>query len=240
MSSLQMVIIGQDALFLKLLKPTITNPKIKLWDLMMKNVYSIGAYQVDQDGFRLDILYNNPDNSLLVNFLPYPGMDDKQVIEVVGMDRLNQNNRPQMDGVFDYKPITYDGNKATNGGTINTRNGRIYFSTIEPFGTTLRKEFEAVGLNPLIINNVAYQELYDSTKIAAQQQPQKNRFYFNGQYKSSISSDIPLNALNVPEGSVVVTAGGIRLTEGSDFTVDYNLGRVKILNSARPRVQSRH
>ena len=225
-------IVGQDALFLKLLKPTITNPKNKLWDLMMKNVYSIGAYQVDQDGFRLDILYNNPDNSLLVNFLPYPGMDDKQVIEVVGMDRLNQNNRPQMDGVFDYKPITYEGNKATNGGTINTRNGRIYFSTIEPFGTTLRKEFEAVGLNPLIINNVAYQELYDSTKIAAQQQPQKNRFYFKGQYKSSISSDIPLNALNVPEGSVVVTAGGIRLTEGSDFTVDYNLGRVKILNSA--------
>ena len=100
-------IVGQDALFLKLLKPTITNPKNKLWDLMMKNVYSIGAYQVDQDGFRLDILYNNPDNSLLVNFLPYPGMDDKQVIEVVGMDRLNQNNRPQMDGVFDYKPITY-------------------------------------------------------------------------------------------------------------------------------------
>ncbi len=36
---------GQDALILKLLKPTITNPKNKIWDLMMKNVYSIGAYQ---------------------------------------------------------------------------------------------------------------------------------------------------------------------------------------------------
>ena len=225
-------IVGQDALFLKLLKPTITNPRNKLWDLMMKNVYSIGAYQVDQEGFRLDILYNNPDNSLMVNFLPYPGVDDKQVIEVVQMDRLNQNNRPQMDGVFDYIPITYNGNEATNGGTINTRNGRIYFSTIEPFGVTLKEQLESVNLNPLIINNVVFQELYDSTKIAAQQQPQKNRFYFKGQYKSSISSDIPLNALNVPEGSVVVTAGGIRLIEGSDFTVDYNLGRVKILNSA--------
>ena len=225
-------IVGQDALFLKLLKPTITNPRNKLWDLMMKNVYSIGAYQVDQEGFRLDILYNNPDNSLLVNFLPYPGMDDKQVLDVVGMDRLNQNNRPQKDGVFDYKPIIYEGNKAVNGGTINTRNGRIYFSTIEPFGATIEKEMLEAGLNPLIVRNVAYHELYDSTKIAAQQIPQKNRFYFNGQYKSSISSDIPLNALNVPEGSVVVTAGGIRLQEGTDFTVDYNLGRVKILNSA--------
>ena len=223
---------GQNALFLKLLKPTITNPTNKLWDLMMKNVYSIGAYQVSQEGFRLDVLYNNPDNSLLVNFMPYPGMDDKQVIDVIGMDRLNQNNRPQKDGVFDFKPITFEGNRATNGGTINTRNGRVYFSTIEPFGKTLEKELVNAGLSPLIIKKVAYHELYDSTKIAAQQLPQKNRFYFKGQYESSVSDDIPLNTMNVPEGSVVVTAGGIRLTEGSDFTVDYNLGRVKILNSA--------
>ncbi|HLV41444.1 MAG TPA: cell surface protein SprA [Brumimicrobium sp.] len=224
-------IVGTDALFLKLLKPTITNPKNKLWDLMMKNVYSIGAYQVSQEGFRLDILYNNPNNSLLVNFLPYPGLDDRQVIDVVGMDRLNQNNRAQKDGVFDFMPITFEGNRATNGGTINTRNGRIYFSTIEPFGETVEKEMIAAGL-PQVAGNVAFKELYDSTKIAAQQMPQKNRFYFVGKYESSVSDEIPLNALNVPEGSVVVTAGGIRLQEGSDFTVDYNLGRVKILNSA--------
>lgn len=225
-------VVGQDALFLKLLKPTIISPKNKLWDLMMKNVYSIGAYQVSQEGFRLDILYNNPDNSLKVNFLPYPGMDDRQVIDVVGMDRLNQNNRAQQDGVFDFKPITFEGNMATNGGTINTRNGRIYFSTIEPFGETVRKEMLAADVSPSIVDNVAFDELYDSTRIAAQQVPKKNRFYFNGKYESSVSDEIPLNALNVPEGSVVVTAGGIRLQEGTDFTVDYNLGRVKILNSA--------
>lgn len=224
-------IIGTNALFLKLLKPTITNPKNKLWDLMMKNVYSIGAYQVSQQGFRLDILYNNPENSLLVNFLPYPGLDDRQVIDVVGMDRLNQNNRAQMDGVFDFMPITFEGNRATNGGTINTKNGRIYFSTVEPFGETVKKEMIGAGLAP-IANNVAFTELYDSTKISAQQIPKKNRFYFVGKYESSVTDEIPLNALNVPEGSVVVTAGGIRLQEGSDFTVDYNLGRVKILNSA--------
>ncbi|MDX1651241.1 MAG: cell surface protein SprA [Brumimicrobium sp.] len=224
-------IVGQEALFLKLLKPTILNPNNKLWDLMMKNVYSIGAYQVSQQGFRLDVLYNNPDNSLLVNFLPYPGLDERQVIDVIGMDRLNQNNRAQQDGVFDFKPIEYVGNKAVNGGTINTRNGRIYFSTIEPFGATLRQEMLNVGLGQ-IVDKVAYNELYDSTKIAAQQIPQKNRFYFKGQYESSVSDEIPLNALNVPEGSVIVTAGGIRLQEGTDYTVDYNLGRVKILNSA--------
>ena len=81
----------------------------------------------------------------------------------------------------------------------------------------------AEGLSQVTIDQVAYTELYDSTKTAAQQIPAKNRFSFKGEYQSSITSDIPLNALNVPEGAVTVTAGGILLTEGSDYTVDYNL-----------------
>jgi len=222
---------GTSALIVKLLKPTITNPANKMWDLMMKNVYSIGAYQVGQQGFRLNLLYNNPATSLAVPFFPFPGVDDKLLVELLDMDKINQNNQPFGDGVFDFVPINFNGNKADNGGTINTRNGRIYFSTVEPFGATLKAKLAAAGIADVIVNQVAYTELYDSTKTAAQQIPSKNRFSFKGEYQSSVTSDIPLNALNVPEGAVSVTAGGIRLTEGSDYTVDYNLGRVKILNS---------
>jgi cell surface protein SprA len=39
-----------------------------------------------------------------------------------------------------------------------------------------------------------------------------------------------LNSVNIPQGSVSVTAGGVKLVENQDYTVDYNLGRVKILN----------
>lgn len=221
---------GRDALILKLLKPTITNPKNKIWDLMMKNVYSLGAYQVDQVGFRLDILYNNPDNSLYVPFFPQPGVDDKQIVTLLEMDKLNQMDQPFSDGVFDYVPMTQSGNRFENGGTINARNGRVYFSTVEPFGEVLADKLTAAGVAPAIVDRVAYTELYDSTKTAAQQIPSKNRFIFKGEYQSSVSGDIPLNALNVPEGAVTVTAGGIQLTEGVDYTVDYNLGRVRILN----------
>ena len=224
-------IAGQDALILKLLKPTITSPLNKVWDLMMKNVYSIGAYQVDQEGFRLDLLYNNPETSVLVPFFPMSGVDDEQLVTLLEMDRINQTQQPFSDGVFDFVPIQFNGNRAENAGTINTRNGRVYFSTVEPFGQTLKSKLEAEGIASIVIDQVAYTELYDSTKTAAQQIPSKNRFSFVGQYQSSISSDIPLNALNVPEGAVTVTAGGIRLQEGTDFTVDYNLGRVKILNT---------
>lgn len=222
---------GQSALIVKLLKPTITNPNNKLWDLMMKNVYSIGAYQVGQQGFKMNLLYNNPSTSLPVPFFPYPGVDDKLLVELLDMDKINQNNQPFGDGVFDFAPMNFNGNKADNGGTINTKNGRVYFSTIEPFGATLKSKLKSAGLSDVTIDQVAYTELYDSTKTAAQQIPSKNRFSFKGEYQSTVTSDIPLNALNVPEGAVSVTAGGIKLIEGSDYTVDYNLGRVKILNT---------
>jgi cell surface protein SprA len=222
---------GQEALILKLLKPTITRPTLKIWELMMKNVYSIGAYQLDKEGFRLDVLYINPETSLPVNFFPYAGLDKEQLVTLVEMDKLNMNNQPFSDGLFDFAPMNFTGNRADNGGTINPRNGRVYFSTSQPFGKTLYNKMIAQGIPDITAKNIAFTELYDSTKTAAQQLPAKNRFIFKGQYQSSISSDIPLNALNVPQGAVSVTAGGINLTEGQDYTVDYNLGRVRILNT---------
>jgi len=222
---------GSQSLFLKLLKPTITNPRNKVWDLMMKNVYSIGAYQVDQLGFRVDVLYNNPETSVLLPIFPLNGVDDKQLVTLLDMDKINQNNQPFSDGVFDFAPFNVVNNKIDNGGTINRKNGRIFFSTIEPFGKTLAAKLTAAGIPQLTVDKVSFYELYDSTKTAAQQIPSKNRFVFKGEYQSSVSSDIPLNALNVPQGAVSVTAGGIKLIEGTDYTVDYNLGRVKILNS---------
>lgn len=222
---------GTDALILKLLKPTLTSPKNKLWDLMMKNVYSIGAYQLDKQGFRLDILYNNPESSLLAPFIPSDEVKDKQIVTLLDMDRINVNEQPFPDGLFDFSPMVFEGNRSERGGTVNPRNGRIYFSTVEPFGRTLEKKLLDAQMAPVVVNQIAFKELYDSTKTAAQQIPSKNRFVMRGEYQSSISSDIALNALNVPEGAVSVTAGGIKLIEGVDYSVDYNLGRVKILNT---------
>lgn len=223
---------GQDALILKLLKGTIINPNYKRWDLMMKNVYSIGAYQVNRDNFRLDIWYNNPATSVDVNFIPQPGVDTKPLIQILNLDKFDQNNNPFADGVFDFMPITLSGNRANMGGTIIAQNGRVFFTSVEPFGTTLKNKLLAAGLDPNLVNTIAFQPLYDSTKTAAQQIPQLNRFKIKGTYQSSVSSEIPLNALNIPQGAVTVTAGGRTLVENSDYTVDYNLGRVRIINQS--------
>ncbi|MBK7946730.1 MAG: cell surface protein SprA [Flavobacteriales bacterium] len=219
-----------DALILRLLKATITNPRIPLWDLMMKNVYSLGAFQVNSENFRLDVVYNNPVTGVDINYIPRQPVDQIPLLQTVAMDRLDPNNAPNPDGWFDF----IDG-AATQGGTIQAQTGRLYFPVLEPFGSFLDRQL--IGPDPgnpiqsdAIRRTIVYQQLYDSTKIAAQNQPELNRFKLRGSYRSASSDVINLNSVNIPQGSVVVTAGGVRLVENQDYTVDYNLGRVRILN----------
>ncbi len=214
-----------NALILKLLKSTITNPRIPLWDLMMKNVYSINAFQVNKEQFTLNVFYNNPTSGIDINYLPLTNLDKTPLIQILNMDKLDPNNQVNPDGIFDFVD-----NANTVGGTITTSNGRIFLPVIEPFGNHLNKKMTQAGLDQTAINSVVFQQLYDSTKVAAQQRPELNRFKLKGTYRSASGSEIALNALNVPQGSVSVTAGGVKLVENVDYTVDYNLGRVKILN----------
>ncbi len=209
-----------SALFLKMLKSTIPNTHQPMWDLMMKNVYSIGSYQINPKDFKLDIFYTNSQTGTDINYLPIttePLITAKPLIQVLSLDRLNQQNDKIPDGVFDF----------IDGITINANNGRVIFPVVEPFGDYLRTKFTN---DPLLANSYVFDQLYDSTKTGAQQFPSLNRFKLKGQYQSSSSSEISLNAPNVPQGSVTVTAGGVNLTENVDYTVDYTLGRVKIIN----------
>ena len=217
---------GQDALFLKLLKGTNFVPKVtnfagqpvpyRLWNLMMKNIYAIGAYQVNPADFRLDVWYNNQATGTYINYMPEGVIKGKPLIQVMNLDKLNPQQQASPDGVFDF----------IEGVTIISSNGRIIFPVREPFGEHL---FEAFNSDPDMLPYV-YFELYDSTKTAARQIFSKDRFKLKGQYKSSSSSEIALNAVNIPQGSVTVTAGGAPLAENIDYTVDYALGRVKIIN----------
>lgn len=219
-------ITGQNTLILKLLKGTNLVPKItdpsgnyahyNLWNLMMKNIYSIGAYQVNPQDFRLEAWYNNQTTGTYINYMPEGVIRGVPLIQVLNLDKLNSQSQASPDGVFDY----------IEGVTILSSNGRIIFPVREPFGRFLEAKFA----DPTVSVKYVYKELYDSTKTAAQQVQSKNRFKLKGQYKSSSSSEIALNAVNIPQGSVTVTAGGAPLQENIDYTVDYALGKVKIIN----------
>ncbi|OFY95328.1 MAG: cell surface protein SprA, partial [Bacteroidetes bacterium RIFCSPLOWO2_12_FULL_31_6] len=209
-------ITGQNSLYVKLLKGTSISTNLPTWNLMMKNVYALGAFNISSTDFYLDIFYMNPATGVEIPFIPEGEINGLPLVSVMNLDQLNSSNQASPDGVFDF----------INGMTINTTNGRVYFPVLEPFGAHLRSKFS----NQQIANKFAFDTLYVTTQTLAEQDATKNRFRIKGQYSSTSTSDISLNAMNIPEGSVTVTAGGAALTENVDYTVDYNLGRVKIIN----------
>ena len=214
-----------NVMHLKLLKGQRTRVDLPIWDLMMKNVYSLGAFQINAEDFMLDLFYQDPGGGEK-RFLPEGPSSGVPLLTLLNLDRLNRALDPIADGQFDYVP----------GRTILPRNGRVIFPVLEPFGESLEKAFYTVPGEPGSLNPLAqkylYPQLYDSTITRAQEYPEFNRFIIRGRYKSSISSEISLGGFNIPQGSVVVTAGGRTLVEGQDYTIDYNLGRIKILNEA--------
>lgn len=210
-----------SVLFVKMLKATNQRVDLPIWDLMMKNFYFIGGYDINPDDFELDVFYENLGNGFQ-RFLPAeaaPQLRNLPLITILNLDNLNATGDPQPDGRFDF----------VEGLTINTRQGRIMFPLLEPFGSSLERILEDNG-NTMTDTLYTYQELYDSTKIKAQQFPESNRYVIKGRSQSSSSSDISLGAFNIPPGSVRVTAGGQVLQENVDYIVDYNIGRLKIIN----------
>jgi len=125
---------GESALYTKLLKSRVTNPKLPIWDLMMKNVYNIGAYQLSREDFRLDVIYDNIEAGTRTNYLTEGAdIEGKILLKVLNLDRLNNNNDPYADGFFDF----------VEGITVNSQNGRIYFPVVEPFGAHLVKQVQS-------------------------------------------------------------------------------------------------
>jgi cell surface protein SprA len=208
-------------LYMRLLKSgSITNPRFANWDLMMKNVYSLGAYNLNQADFKCDVYYNNIETGVDIPYIPFGDLNGQLLVQVMNLDKLSVNGDLRADGVYDF----------IKDYTINPNNGRIYLSTKEPFGNNLRSKFKFSDFPTA--NKYIFQELYDSTRTVAQLLPEKNRYKIKGSYKSAGGSEISLNALNIPQGAVQVTANGQALTENVDYTVDYTLGRVKIINES--------
>jgi cell surface protein SprA len=234
----QAPVVNNNTLVVKLLKSNITDVRQPIWDLMMKNIYNTGAFQLAEENFRLNILYSDPSP---INYLTpvdasiWPkAMENRILLNTFNLDQLNfyRDPQPEGDGFFDYVP----------GITIEPQYGRIIFPTVEPFGEYLFELLDDPGSQKENYRNVetynanqkryVFNEMYRQTKAAALETTEKNKFLLKGRYKSEGGDGIPIGAFNVPQGSVKVTAGGRLLREGIDYTVNYAIGRVKILDPA--------
>jgi len=195
------------------------NTESPMWDLMMKNIYSLDAGQVAQDGFILNVFYRDPKTGGKVNYLPGTSVQDKNLLKLLNWDRLNMNGDIQAssgvlgDGIFDF----------VNGITIRPETGKIIFTKVQPFGSFMQGQ---VGNDPQIV----FTDLYKQQKQVASSSNLAQRYTIEGRYKGTQGQGISLGAVNVPQGSVKVSANGVQLTEGVDYTVDYMLGTVTIIN----------
>ncbi len=208
----------QQSLYLKMLKGTTLTPQLPAWKLMMKNVYSVGGSQIQKSNFKMQVKYLSDTTGTEINYLPVPGLNNQSLLQVMNLDRIDNNEQSNPDGFFDY----------IEGYTVLSQSGKIIFPVVEPFGRHLEQKIN----NPALAEQYVYKELYDSTLVVARQIANKNKFVLTGEYQASSGSQISLNAMNVPRGSVIVMAGGVQLVENSDYTVDYAMGIVTITNQS--------
>ena len=209
----------KQGIFVKSLKNTSNNPQQGNWDLMMKNVYNL-ASQVEKEKFRLDVKYQSDTTGVYLTYIPEKQVKQTPLIKVLGADRLDNNNNAHSNGYFDY----------VEGYTVS--NGSVFIPKVEPFGSYIYEYLKGKGVSAEQAEKYAFTELYDSTKTVAKQIAEKNKYSLVGQFKGSSANVISLGAYNVPQGSVMVTAGGVTLNEGSDYSVDYSAGEVTILNQS--------
>lgn len=212
---------SQRVLFLKLLKATSQRTNLPIWDLMMKNVYSVGYGQLERQDFTLDVLYEEPSlgekrylptADVLTNFQYQP------LITQLNLDRLNNQNDPQPDGKFDF----------VEGFTVISSQSRIIFPVLEPFGHDLDYVYGTQAQR----DRYLFYPLYDTIKAIAQTFANLNRFKINGRSKTSGANGDYQLGYNIPRGSVTVTAGGQTLQENVDYEINYDLGTLRVVNQA--------
>lgn len=218
-----------ESIYLKMLRPREIairdqfNKILPTWELMMRNIYTLNVNQLTRDGFELRIIYRD-DRTGIDNPQLQEGTQvrNRQLIEILGLDRLGPSNDPQRDGNFDFVENL----------TISTKEGLIIFPMLEPFGKGLRIAFEGENNEDFLVAKYAFDTLYRSTRTDAQLLTTKNKFFLTGRYNAGSAQEIMIPGFGVSQGSVRVYAGGVPLQEGLDYQVDYNFGRVTILNAA--------
>ena len=216
---------AQKVLYLKLLKATSQRPTLPIWNLMMKNIYTLktgtGSYlaNIQPTGFQMNVLFEQPGEGTK-RYLPEGDQSGVPLITVLNLDRLNAHLDPQPDGVFDY----------VEGFTVVSSQARIIFPLLEPFG----KDLDSLAFkNSQSLARVIFFTNYTTpSRRSRKPYAQVDRYYLSGVAKGTASSDISLGAFNVPQGSVIVTAGGQTLRENIDYTVDYSNGSVKVINQS--------
>lgn len=211
-----------QTLYTKLLKNETLKTDLPIWDLMMKNIYALGARNVSPDNFFAQIYRTeNETNAERPTMHEGQHLANRMWLDIAGLDRITQQQARGSDGMFDY----------IEGYTIQPQEGKIIFPVLEPFGADLASQF-ATGEQELI-DKYVYSELYSHTKVDAQQLfPLKNRYALHGRFSSALGSEFSVGVMNIRPESIRIMAGGMLLEPTTDYIINEQMGTIRILNEA--------
>lgn len=209
-----------EVLVLKLLKSATirNNLQLPMWDLMMKNIYSLNTTQITKQNFQLRLIYKDDLTGMDVpNLQEGENLRNRPLVQVFNMDVLNQMQDRQPDGNFDYVEDV----------TVDSRFGRVIFPVLEPFGSYLSGKF--LPSEEDLKAKYVFNELYRKTLADAQQLPDKNKFFIRGSFQSSTGQVVQL-PFGVKSASIQVVAGNVPLSPGQDYQFDESSGTLRLMN----------
>jgi len=199
-------------LILKLIKPKLLwgQPSYRPgWDLMLKNIYSLGGRDLKKEGFTMNLFRGAAGETEVDEIRGVP------LLQVMGLDRFDQNNQTNADQNFDFIP----------GVTIDVEHAELIFPSLKPFSEGIVNYFTRRNLDTTGIDTLTFTDIYDTTQAGAEKNSIRNKYYMRGVINLGQRSKISLG-FNVVEGSVQVLLNGSPMTPNVDYTVDYIVGEV--------------
>jgi cell surface protein SprA len=197
---------SDSTLVLKMLKPQSPHPNHPTWDLMFKNVYNLGATNIDSTGFAVRIInnYDTPESDR-----------DKEgtYINQFGLDNWNENGSKTSDEKVDIDNILF----------LNF--GELHIPTLLPFVPS--SKIGGGNTNTILYEKLGEGKMYTSTVHT--DYTGDSRFTIEADY-SNLSSTINLGFMIV-EGSEEVMLNGGKLVKNQDYTIDYFSGTINLIKS---------
>lgn len=201
---------NSDTILLRLIKPAEMDTNSVCWDYEFRHVYNLG-YNFDRDA-DFQIIVNRYQTTDIQGEFDYNANTGNTYLYDLGMD-LNNNgfiDDRWLDFIPGYLWIPHH------------PPGRNPPSTVYPF------ELDALDVE----NEVIYHKREDQLRPE-----QGDKQYYISIITQKPQKQIKLNNIGIIEGSVRVRVNGESLTEGQDFTVNYDFGQVTLNRVLGPNDQ---
>lgn len=203
---------SSSSLVLKMIKAQSSHPNHPTWDLMFKNVYSLGSLNIDPTNLKVTIVDN------LITPVSDRTETGKTYLHLFGLDNLNSAGEIAPDENIDYN----------NPNIINLQTGEIHLPSLLPFVSD--DKLSGGNSNEELKGILRDGEMYIST----------NRSDFTGDSRFTLNVEYtsPKSVINLGftlvEGSEELYYNGEKLQKGRDYQVDYFSGMIMILKNIDP------